>query len=295
MTVIELLRMLDEVGRSNGPIQAPSQWTRLEDSRKLAPMIAAAQSASRIRETYDREGFIVLRQLVPMALAEATRAAAEGVLSDTALTDPDNLRCRYKIDPATGRNLLDAIDPVVDVLPEARQVAELPELRGAMNELYGERAHLFKDKLIFKPSGSPGYAWHQDFISWPFFPESFATVMIALDDSTEANGCLEIVKGSHTRGYLSPRDGDFHDLPEVGFAPEARVKVPLAPGDAVVFGCFTVHGSPPNRSDRTRRHLYLSYNKDSDGGDQRAAHYRYFHTWLKRRYAEYGAKNAFFR
>ncbi len=119
--------------------------------------------------------------------------------------------------------------------------------------------------------------------------------MIALDAAKEGNGCVELVRGSHARGYLSPRDGDFHDLSEVDFDAAERVKIALEPGDAVIFGCHAIHGSGPNRSEAQRRQLYLSYNKESDGGDQRAAHYRYFHAWLRRRYQEYGAKEAHFR
>ena len=50
-----------------------------------------------------------------------------------------------------------------------------------------------------------------------------------------------------------------------------------------------------NRSPTSRRLLYLSYNADSDGGDQREKHYREFHAWLKERYAEYGKTKVYFR
>jgi hypothetical protein len=44
-----------------------------------------------------------------------------------------------------------------------------------------------------------------------------------------------------------------------------------------------------------KRLLYLSYNADSDGGDQRDAHYREFGSWLKYRCDESGRTNTFFR
>lgn len=37
---------------------------------------------------------------------------------------------------------------------------------------------------------------------------------------------------------------------------------------------FTPHRSALNRSDKSCRRLYLGYNADSDGGDQRDASYR---------------------
>lgn len=247
------------------------------------------------KAAYERDGYVVVKGLVPRALIEVVLTQAGALTQDARIVDRNNLRCRYKIRPRDGVQLLDAIDPVCDLLPAVNEIATEATLRGILRDLYGEEPRLFKDKLILKPAGSPGYPWHQDYITWPFFPESFTTVMIALDAAGEANGCLEVVKGSHRSGYLSARDGDFHDLPEAGFAQADRVKLPLEPGDAVIFGCYAVHGSGANQSSSPRRHLYLSYNKDSDGGDQRAAHYRYFHAWLRRRYEEYGAKEAFFR
>src|SRR5690606_22247685 len=108
-------------------------------------------------------------------------------------------------------------------------------------------------------------------------------------------GWIEAFAGAHQRGYLSPRDGDYHDLPEHLFDSFERVPLDLQPGDAAIFGCFLPHRSAPNRSTASRRHLYLSYNSARDGGDQRASHYAEFHDWLRRRYAEYGVTDVFFR
>jgi hypothetical protein len=69
----------------------------------------------------------------------------------------------------------------------------------------------------------------------------------------------------------------------------------LAPGDVAIFGGFTPHRSAPNRSDRWRRQLYLSYNALSDGGDQHDKHYAEFHAWLRKRYAEHGKHDVYFR
>ncbi len=248
-----------------------------------------------LKAAYEANGFVVVKGLIQKDALHAVVSQSERLREDLTVADRNNLRCRYKIRPSDGVQVLDAVDPVSDLVPAVNEIASAPALHLALSEIYGEDPVLFKDKLIFKPPGSPGYAWHQDFISWPFFPESFLTVMIALDAADEQNGCLEIVRASHNSGYISPRDGDFHDLSDAGFPAANRVKVPLDPGDAVIFGCYAIHGSGPNESGFPRRHLYLSYNKHSDGGDQRSSHYRYFHAWLRRRYEEYGAKEAFFR
>jgi ectoine hydroxylase-related dioxygenase (phytanoyl-CoA dioxygenase family) len=73
------------------------------------------------------------------------------------------------------------------------------------------------------------------------------------------------------------------------------VPLELEPGDAAVFGGFTPHRSAPNRSNSWRRQLYLSYNKLSDGGQQRLKHYEEFHRWLRVRYTEHGKNDVYFR
>ena len=68
----------------------------------------------------------------------------------------------------------------------------------------------------------------------------------------------------------------------------------LQPGDLALFSGFTPHRSAANTSDGWRRQLYLSYNAGRDGGEQRDAHYRQFHAWLKEKYAQYGRTNVYF-
>ncbi len=57
------------------------------------------------------------------------------------------------------------------------------------------------------------------------------------------------------------------------FQPEDEYAVlELDPGDVVIFDCFVPHGSPPNHSDRCRRNLFLTFNRES-AGDLHEAYY----------------------
>ena len=53
---------------------------------------------------------------------------------------------------------------------------------------------------------------HQDSIGWKIFPESFLTVVIPIDETTAENGATEVFPGIHQKSYLSPRDGEYHQL-----------------------------------------------------------------------------------
>jgi ectoine hydroxylase-related dioxygenase (phytanoyl-CoA dioxygenase family) len=190
--------------------------------------------------------------------------------------------------------MFECFDPIIDLSPACRRIARDPRLLATLEALYGEPAHLFKDKLIYKPPGAKGYDLHQDYIGWKGFPRSFLTVLIPLEAADRDNGCTIVYPGLHHRGYLSPEDGMYHSLGADVVAGVPEVPLVMEPGDVAIFGAFTPHRSDPNRSSRWRRQLYLSYNAASDGGEQRSDHYQEFLSWLKDRYAEYGKTDVYF-
>jgi ectoine hydroxylase-related dioxygenase (phytanoyl-CoA dioxygenase family) len=247
------------------------------------------------REAYERDGYVVFRALLDAKAIRDAAAEAEQLLSRNDLISTRNLRCRWQPIVETGECRFETFDPVIDLSPACGRLAFDPRLLAALAELYGEEACLFKDKLIYKPPGMKGYGLHQDWISWPGFPTSFLTVLVPLDAAGRDNGCTEVFPGYHHQGSLSPLDGQYHELPADAVDQAKCVPLELAPGDVAVFGGFTPHRSQPNSSDRWRRQLYLSYNKLSDGGEQRAAHYEEFHRWLRAKYVEYRKTDVYFR
>lgn len=253
----------------------------------------SALSPSHYRE-YNSNGFLVLRKVFLPEEIEAVAAEADRLLTLTELIQTDNLRCRWQPNCDTGDCLFETFDPVIDLSPRLAEMARDPRLLSAIGGLYGEPAHLFKDKLIFKPPAAKGYDLHQDYIAWPNFPRSFVTAVVAIDRADRENGCTIVYPGRHKHGCLTPEDGDYHSLPDDAVDESTAVPLELEPGDVGIFGCFTPHRSAPNRSDRWRRLLYLSYNADADGGDQRARHYDEFHAWLRVKYAQYGKHNVYF-
>ena len=94
--------------------------------------------------------------------------------------------------------------------------------------------------------------------------------MVAVDDSSVDNGCLQVVSGRHHE--LLPVD-------EVGCIAAEVVEtmtweaVPVRAGDTLWFHSRTPHRSGPNRSTQPRRALYPTYNAAREG-DLREAYYR---------------------
>lgn len=244
---------------------------------------------------FDEDGFTVVRGLFDPAEMAAARAEADRLMRRTDLMDTKNLRCRWMPNVVTGETCqFECFDPVIDISPTCAGLAYDERLLAVLAELYREPACLFKDKLIFKPPGVKGYGLHQDWIGWPGFPRSFLTVLIPFDRAGADNGATEVFPGYHHNGSLTPADGECHEL-SADVVDEGRgVLLELEPGDVGIFGGFTPHRSAPNRSGRPRRQLYLSYNKLSDGGERRAAHYADFHAWLVKKYAQYGKTETHF-
>ena len=246
-------------------------------------------------ESYHADGFLVLREVFAPEEMVTLQIEAGRLMQRADLMDSDNIRCRWQNHAETGECRFDCFDPVIDLSAVCEQVARDPRILKAVSALYGEPACLFKDKLIFKPPGALGYALHQDYISWPSFPKSFVTVIVAIDPAAAENGATEVFPGYHMQGCLSPLDGMHHELTPEQVDVSKGTMLDLAPGDMAIFSGYTPHRSGPNRSNQWRRLLYLSYNAERDGGERREAHYAEFKTWLQDRYAEYGKVNTFFR
>lgn len=109
------------------------------------------------------------------------------------------------------------------------------------------------------PAGSPSgiFHWHQDCGYQDVAPLPM-TIWIALDATTEENGCIWVVPGSHHRGLLphAQRPDSWHlEVP----VPGPGVSVPLAAGEAVAFTGYTLHRSLANRTAAPRRALFLEY------------------------------------
>lgn len=243
---------------------------------------------------YRETGYLVLPGVFTSYEINSVASEADELLARRELIDAQNLRCRWQPNESGGPYLFETFDPVIDIAPGCAAVAADRRILDALAALYDDEPCLFKDKLIFKPPGAQGYGLHQDYIAWKNFPRSFVTVLVAIDGADRDNGCTEVFPGYHQQGCLSTEDGQYHELPGDTVDEARAIPLELSTGDVAIFGCFTPHRSAPNRSDRWRRQLYLSYNARRDGGDLRATHYREFHDWLRVKYADYGKANARF-
>jgi hypothetical protein len=141
-------------------------------------------------------------------------------------------------------------------------------LLATASALLGQPAVLYKEKINYKLVGGAGYAPHQDAPAYPFI-DVHVSCMVAVDDATVENGCLEVVDACHHDLLRTDAGGCIH--PEV-IASLTWQAVEVPAGWTLWFHSRTPHRSGPNRSDRPRRALYPTYNALAEG-DLRDAYY----------------------
>jgi hypothetical protein len=136
------------------------------------------------------------------------------------------------------------------------------------SQLLDEQAVLYKEKINYKLAGGAGYSPHQDAPAYPFI-DNHISCMVAVDDATTENGCLEVVSQCHQEVLTMDSKGCIDSALVAAFTWEP---VELRAGQVLWFHSRTPHRSGPNNSTRDRRALYPTYNALREG-DLRAAYY----------------------
>ncbi len=238
--------------------------------------------SSEERRAWAEDGFFIRRAAFRGEEVAELRDAAERVVDEAARA----ARCggeSYRIDSnryheavgATiqfehrdGSDTIRVVEPFHHLDERLDRLIDDPRIVAPMRELIGaERIALFTDKLNLKrPREGSGFRWHQDSPNWVHFcahVDRLPNAMLALDDASEGNGCLRVVRGSHTKGSLPGLRGSnvldplFTD-PRC-FDESHQVPAVVPAGSLIFFSPHAVHGSEPNVSDRNRRALVLTY------------------------------------
>lgn len=139
---------------------------------------------------------------------------------------------------------------------------------GVRSILGGEPAH-FHTKLMQKePFVGGAWEWHQDYGYWyndGFLFPNMLSVMIALTEANKENGCLQVIRGSHSLGRIEhgvTGEQKGADMEKVEKALERMelVYVELEPGDTLFFHCNLLHRSDKNTSAGPRWSLISTFN-----------------------------------
>lgn len=132
----------------------------------------------------------------------------------------------------------------------------------------------FHSKLMQKePRVGGAWEWHQDYGYWYknqfMYPDQLVSVMVALTPANKANGCLQVIRGSHklgrvNHGFAGEQVGADMVMVNNALATMELVYAELEAGDALFFHSNLLHRSEANLSDEPRWSVISCYNSQSN-------------------------------
>ena len=157
------------------------------------------------------------------------------------------------------------------IRPGFHDLLWLPSFTQPASQLLGGEVRFWHDQLFCKPANHGAVvAWHQDYSYWTRTqPMVHLTCWIGLDDSTDDNGCLQYIPGSHKWDLLpiTGLAGDMDAIRDVLTDEQwdqfqQPVAIELKAGEASFHHPLMVHGSNENRTDRPRRATVINAIRD---------------------------------
>lgn len=208
-------------------------------------------------EDFDRDGFIVIPQLLGKAEVEKVRLW----VNEIASWEDTPGRWLHHRETVNDKPVLTRTENFLPYHEGLRAVLQ-GAMANAVGQLFREPALVFKEKINYKLSGGAGYAAHQDAPAYPM-GDRHITCMLAVDDSTPENGGLEFAAGHHRAGLMATGpDGCLTPEDAQRMAWQATT---CLRGGAMFFDSFTPHRSGQNHSKKSRCMLYVTYNAASQG------------------------------
>lgn len=209
---------------------------------------------------YEHDGVVRVPHFLTLEEVAAVRAELERYIRDDLAAQPVDART-FEKDEKTVRNLwrLERYNTFF------RQLGERADIRALIAPLVHGEPVLVGVETFNKPAriGS-GVPYHQDNAYFCQTPPDMLTVWIAIDAVTEANGPVFFVKGSHKNGMAPTKPSGVRGN-SIGMAEPSTVRLSeqfcglLAPGDATIHQCETIHHSAPNTTEHSRLGLLLVY------------------------------------
>lgn len=215
-----------------------------------------------IKESFDRDGFVVLEQFISREQVEQSLRLWDKLAADPAVgkflddeNDPTTLKAMHEIDRHE---------------PFFKDIFHAPSLLDLLDELAGTAMSVVYAETFRKaPRAGGPTPPHQDL---PYLmrdrgaraDDQVFAIWVALDKVDEANGCLRYVRGSHLTGVreYSKTEVLGFSLGMTDYGPQDEANaaaVCLEPGDAIIHHALTIHRTDANESDRERRALVCNY------------------------------------
>lgn len=225
-------------------------------------MLSEAQVAE-----FRERGMLLGPAVYSDAEADALRDRMHDIVEGRAPGKPELLRNMTNNDEKVVIQIVNAweADPLF------RRHAYNPAICEMVAQLIGHPVlRVWHDQVQYKPPrvGGPT-TWHQDHPYWPIIqPADLVSAWVALEDADVENGCMWMVPrshlwGPHKGGTIGTDEETFAPQPDLSLIPSndyvEPVPCPVRKGQVMFHHCLTWHGSPRNRSERSRPAIAVHY------------------------------------
>jgi len=218
---------------------------------------------------YERDGYVIVKNFLSAAEVDKLYMIATG--DDTLrkhafdLNDQSGKKTKLTLWYSPG-------DDAYGLLTRSRRIVESADqlMDGASPVCH------FHSKLMQKePKVGGAWEWHQDYGYWYknefLLPDQMISVMVAITKANKENGCLQVIKGSHSmgrieHGFSGEQVGAAQRYVDLSLKTMDIVYVELAAGDALFFHSNLLHRSEANLSDYARWSLISCYNRQANVG-----------------------------
>jgi hypothetical protein len=137
----------------------------------------------------------------------------------------------------------------------------------AIEDLYGANILCWTTNFFIKEANDPSFvSWHQDSTYWGLSKPDVVTAWVALTDSNESNGAMQVMPGTHLLDQIPHKD-TFTKNNLLTRGQEVAVDVDLSKavsinllaGEMSLHHVRTIHGSAPNTSGQRRIGFAIRY------------------------------------
>jgi phytanoyl-CoA hydroxylase len=229
-------------------------------------MMTPTQLSEQQIEVYERDGYLVIADLISAKELEALRQRVHAYTHGGRAWG----ELRMQVEPRIQRGEMQVEHPGDGI----RKIEELVQnddlfqqlglhatIVGIIEQLLGPDLKMFRNALMLKPPevGSQK-GWHQDSPYWPIEPMALCSCWLPLDDATLENGCMMVIPGQQARGPLPHiQVTDDYVIADSYCDSSLGVALPMRAGSGLFFHSLIPHYTAPNRSPNWRRALILSY------------------------------------
>lgn len=225
---------------------------------------------------YHREGYLKLGKVPGDTEFEALQQRMDDIMLGTAPLDFDKIMMQLDSDTGDYGNMKPMTFGHKGPTLNYRKIEQLefdplflaymqqPIFREICARTYGGHVSIacFRAMFMNKPSRKGTVLpWHQDGgDGWAIDRDPLVTVWTALDPATIANGCVQVIPGSHQLGLLSDQGHTISaDQVERYCSEDKIVYCELEAGEVMILHNWLLHRSDVNNTDVPRRGFSVCY------------------------------------